>query len=157
MELVKTEKELNAKQKKFCQEYLYGEHQGNGTKCYRKVYSVVGNVLSDASACSCASDLLKDPRVIAYLRVLSEKAAEKLDHKLKRWEDLAPEAQQTLVECMRGTCRSRMRFEASLIVLDRALGKVATKTELELYLDSDGVSAALHALVSRTRLLTDGR
>ena len=38
MELVKTEKELNAKQKKFCQEYLYGEHQGNGTKCYRKAY-----------------------------------------------------------------------------------------------------------------------
>ena len=156
MELVKTEKELNAKQKKFCQEYLYGEHQGNGTKCYRKVYEFGEKTLSDTVCGSCASALLKDPRTIAYLKMLRQAKAAKLDTKLSSWESLAAEAQQTVLDTMRGTCRSRMRYDASLVILDRACGRVATKTELEVSLDADQVLTALHSLANR-RLLGDGR
>lgn len=156
MELVRSEKELNTKQKAFCREFLFGEFSGNGTKCYRKAYEVVGEMLSDATCGSCASALLRQPSIIAYLKTLGEAQAAKLQGKLKRWEDLAPAAQAVLVETLHGTCRSRMRYEAALVILDRALGRVANRTELEVYLDSDGVSSALHALANR-RLLSDGR
>ena len=154
MELVKTEKELNAKQKKFCQEYLYGEHQGNGTKCYRKVYEFGEKTLSDTVCGSCASALLKDPRTIAYLKMLRQAKAAKLDTKLSSWESLAGEAQETVLQVMRGECRSRMRFEGALHILDRALGKPVQRAETAVSLDADEVLHCLHALASRTRLLT---
>ena len=156
MELVRTEKELNTKQKRFCQEYLYGEHQENATKCYQLAYDVVGKELSDGSAGSCASALLRQPSILAHLKAEREKQTAKLQDKLRRWEDLAPAAQAVVVETMHGTSRSRMRYEAALVILDRALGRVANRTELEVYLDSDGVTSALHALANR-RLLGDGR
>ena len=148
-------KKLNAEQRAFAHEFLFGADQGNATKCYQAVYSVESKPLSDSSACSCGSALLKDPRVIAYLKTLREAKVVKLDTKLSSWESLAAEAQQTVLECMRGTCRSRMRYDASLVILDRACGRVATKTELEVGLDADEVLTCLHALASRTtRLLT---
>ena len=156
MELVVTEKELNTRQKRFLEEYHSGPHQGNGTEAYRAAYEVVGKELSDATCGSCASTLLRDSRMIAYLRTLREEQTAKLQDKLRRWEDLAPAAQAVVVETMHGTSRSRMRYEAALVILDRALGRVANRTELEVYLDSDGVSSALHALANR-RLLGDGR
>ncbi len=155
MELVVTEKALNMQQKKFCQ-YLCGEASGNATEAYKLAYSVVGKELSVNTCGSCGSALRNDPRIQAYLRELTEAQAAKLQDKLKRWEDLAPEAQAVLVECMRGTCRSRMRFEAALICLDRALGKVVNRTELEVSLDADQVLTALHSLANR-KLLGDGR
>ena len=154
MELVRTGQELNEQQKKFCQ-YLCGEALGNATKAYQLAYSVVGKELSDSTCGSCGSALRNDPRCQAYIRELVEAQAAKLQDKLRKWEDLAPEAQAVLVDCMRGICHSRMRFEAALICLDRACGKVATKTELEVSLDADEVLHCLHALASRTtRLLT---
>ena len=154
---MKTEKELNAKQKKFCQEYLYGEHQGNGTKCYRKVYEFGEKTLSDTVCGSCASALLKDPRTIAYLKMLRQAKAAKLDTKLSSWESLAGEAQETVLQVMRGECRSRMRFEGALHILDRALGKPVQRAETEFSLNPDGILTALHALAGRRRLLVDGR
>ena len=78
MELVRSEKELNTKQKAFCREFLFGEFSGNGTKCYRKAYEVVGEMLSDATCGSCASALLASFHISQYLRTLSEEAAERL-------------------------------------------------------------------------------
>ena len=156
MELVVTEKPLTAKQTAFLREYHSGEHQGNGTKAYQAVYSVVGEMLSVSTCGSCASALLRDFRCQAYLKMLSEAKAAKLQDKLSSWESLAAEAQQTVLEVMRGTCRSRMRYDASLVILDRALGRVVNRTELEVGLDADEVLSCLHALASRTRLLGDG-
>jgi phage terminase small subunit len=154
MELVRTGQELNAEQRAFCREYHSGEHSGNGTKCYQLAYSVVSKPLSDSSASSCSSALLKDPRIQAYLKTLREAKVVKLQDKLSSWESLAAEAQQTVLEVMRGECRSRMRFEGALHILDRALGRVVNRTELEVALDADEVLSCLHALASRTRLLT---
>ena len=147
-------KKLNAEQRAFAHEFLFGEHQGNATKCYQAVYSVVSKPLSDSSASSCGSALLKDPRVIAYLKTLREAKVVKLDTKLDSWESLAAEAQQTVLEVMRGECRSRMRFEGALHILDRALGKPVQRAETAVSLDADEVLHCLHALASRTRLLT---
>lgn len=155
MKLVRTEKELNTNQKRFCQEYLYGEHQGNGTKCYQLAYSLVGKVLDDDSAGSCASALLKDPRITAHLKAEREKQAAELQHKLRPWSDLAGEAQQTVLDTLRGTCRSRMKYDSALHILDRALGKPVQRAETEFSLNPDGILTALHALAGR-RLLGDG-
>ncbi len=156
MELVKAEKELNTRQKKFCQELLAGEHQGNATKCYQLAYNVVGKTLSDDSAGSCAAVLLASPQITQYLRTLSEKAAAKLQHTMQPFEDLAPEAQQTVLQVMRGECRSRMRFEGALHILDRALGKPVQRAETEFSLNPDGIINALRALSER-RLAADGQ
>ena len=152
MELVKAARDLNTKQKKFAKEFLDGEHQGNGTRCYQLAYDVVGKTLSDDSAGSCAAVLLKDPRITQYLRTLSEKAAAKLQHTMQPFEDLAPEAQAVLVQCLRGECRSRMKYDSAPHILDRALGRPVQKAETEFSLNPDGVLTALHALAGRKRL-----
>ena len=157
MELVRSEKELNTKQKAFCREFLFGEFSGNGTKCYRKAYEVVGEMLSDATCGSCASALLASFHISQYLRTLSGEAAERLQAELRPWESLAGEAQQTVLDTLRGTCRSRMKYDAALHVLDRALGKPVQRAETEFSLNPDGILTALHALAGRRRLLVDGR
>ena len=77
----------------------------------------------------------KDPRTIAYLKTLREAQTAKLQHTMQPFEDLAPEAQQTVLQVMRGECRSRMRFEGALHILDRALGKPVQRAETEFSLN----------------------
>ena len=147
---VQTETELNERQQKFCQEFVFGAHQGNATRSYLVVY----RESSVTSAGTCASQLLKDPRSSRYLAELRRDAHEKRLRELQPWSSLVGEAQAILLAILRGEVRSRLMLDACRDVLDRSLGKAPQRLEHEFAFDEHEVNRALMALAHRQ--LADG-
>ena len=78
------ERDLNERQKRFCWEFVHGEHAGNATQSYLVVYKES----SVSSAGVCSSALLKDARVARLLAKYRNEAMEKRLRDLRPWNDL---------------------------------------------------------------------
>ncbi len=121
-------RELNLKQLEFVQEYLSGEHAGNGTRAYMKVYGQA----KENSAAVCASELLRDPKV----EELVKEHRERVQTMSASWLELAEDAKARLVELSRTARSESVRYQCLKEILDRGFGKpeqrLTVKEEKEL-------------------------
>lgn len=126
--------DLKPEHLEFAELYVGGpEHlAGNATRCYQHVYGC-----SDSAAESGGHRLLRHDGVRARVRELREEAAEAAKDRLRKWWELAPEAQATLLKAARGEYAAdddngRVRIQAAQRILDRAMGTPREMHRLEV-------------------------
>lgn len=78
--------------------------------------------------------LMADPRIKAAIAKFHKAADKAVERQLEKWASLAPDAQHTVVQIQNGklagaATRLRVRLDAAIHVLDRALGKPVAKLQ----------------------------
>ena len=109
---------LTPHERRFAEEYFAGEHAGNGTRSYQAIHPDA----SYATASVAASELLKSPKIKHFLAELHDHATEAIAGTLRDWAELLPIAQSVILATAQGRMRSRLAFEASVYVVNRAQG-----------------------------------
>lgn len=131
-------------ERRFAEEYFAGEHAGNGTRSYQVVHPEA----SYATASVAASELLKSPKIKEFLAELHDQATQAIAGKLQDWAELLPVAQNVILATAQGRMRSRLAFEASVYVVNRAQGLPQASTELVVR-DERKVAQALNEFARR--------
>ena len=109
--------------------------RGNAQACYLEAFP---NCTSERAAAVSGSRLVHRPRVLARIAQLRETAAAEAVKKLREWHELAVEAQETIRLASTGKLpkewtaqQIRSAIDASLHILDRAIGSVKQMHEVD--------------------------
>lgn len=123
------ERELNPRQIAFALEYVSGEHSGNATACYQKVYGVT----SENTASSNGSRLLANAKVKELIARIHQEAIQGSVNQLMSWADLLPSAQAVILATLQGRLRNRLSYEAAVYLCNRVMGAPTATLDVQLH------------------------
>lgn len=145
------DRDLTERERRVLIEYVIGEDDvvGNATKAYQRVYpNANANTASVAG-----SELLKLPKAQEFLEQLHCQVAEVVPVRVRPWMELVPESQAIILATARGRLRNRLAFEASVYIVNRALGSPVSSHDVHVT-DDARILKAIAAFTRRVATQT---